>query len=1175
MGTICNSEKKPISGAQTRYNSVAMPSTSEMSKSTQLAPVPGVQANLIKAPTIETGPRENEEMDNSIANFTLQIPNHQLSKLNLSSMNLPSRIDQNGTINVSVQQLKFYAQDDDDLLNLIRNLGLNAMDPKTKVSINLLPPEPNDLNQSVGQYVKAQLKKVSHPKTEKTDEDSFRLLDTLFHLEKTVPSEFNEFLSHSSVVNDRGYIAAIWNPEAHEISFTREKILGILGEEGAIQFLQSCAAEANYTLDPNIRGGRCILFEPGTRDLAAFDVQAFDSNHLLALTLSIANYDVINNTHILRRLIYPHVGGTPANNPINTAIVKLHVNGCKRAFPVQSDFQKPFTKYQEHFPAVLNKALGMIYPEMGNIVICDVLYRMISWIPEKLLISDAGDLDTSFQRLKESFSNGSFLLFVNDRRSQKVRPILDLRYESNGKENKSMVMTTSSTGLKAIAWQDLISICNTDYIYINWNPTIYDYRKTVHLKTNVILPEVKDPSLAVFNTHYKAQLLLSLEPHSKETEVRILIEKHKKPKDIKYNLSFYLANYEENRVSYMKQHLRTISINETHEEILADLIVFDKTEITQNLVIVINLDPIDKSVLQTLPKDYFEKFSVTVFSFFDFELIQMPYRSILQSQCVEIPFSGEARIIDSRTSIYSVSNHLMNGYPCQRLQVFVPGLFEFRIVGNPNYTYSVYIFKAQGFKASITNTSAVKKSEGGQGISCFNAKLEENTYFIRIVIQNKPKDIKDSLAGITPHKIKLQVLAFGKSLLKGWDAAPQTQTQNSFAMEAYDMSNLVLKQKQSIKGVWNNQTNYGIQKVKVDTYQHFFKNPGLIFTLQEETELAIRLLTNWNPANGEPQFSICLLEILDDYSFRYLIEDGDYVTKEEILSETLVLKANKNGFMALVLNSTKVEAKFQLELISNKPITQIRDNHIIAPEFAFQEKFFGENQRKSGGHSDAPTFLFNSAVSLKIQGQPNEEVTIYITLKFDNSKEPVSLYLIKSSKVSLLTLSEEELNRSEFVPGFLLETHSMYRRVRPGQYILTPSTLKPLENPTPFEMTIYSTAKIFLSKIEHPIYNGVLSTTFPQTSKGTMRLKAKVQTSMLVEIVVDRKTVKLEVVYHNQTENETVLNTSGSDFRFRALFKVMNPALPAIISFRDMWDMNSNYTVTIFPLTPNSLELIA
>ena len=119
------------------------------------------------------------------------------------------------------------------------------------------------------------------------------------------------------------------------------------------------------------------------------------------------------------------------------------------------------------------------------------------------------------------------------------------------------------------------------------------------------------------------------------------------------------------------------------------------------------------------------------------------------------------------------------------------------------------------------------------------------------------------------------------------------------------------------------------------------------------------------------------------------------------------------------------------------------------------------------------------------------------------------------------------------------------------------------------------TAKIFLSKIEHPIYNGVLSTTFPQTSKGTMRLKAKVQTSMLVEIVVDRKTVKLEVVYHNQTENETVLNTSGSDFRFRALFKVMNPALPAIISFRDMWDMNSNYTVTIFPLTPNSLELIA
>lgn len=1158
MGNLCNAQKKNSNFSSKKSRKDALePQAIRVIQPSPFKPVEG---------GLSAGRAEGLDFEeDNIVDFTLQIPYNQLNKYNRENLNLTSKLDDIGTMSVSLLQLKQYAQDDEEMLKLLRNLGFNGMDPKTKINIAFRPTE--DVSKDLlSHYVRAQLRKASPFEKEGENETSFRILDTLFHLERIVPQEHIEFLSASNEISSGGYLCTIWDPEVHEISFCDEQIAGMINEEAAVHQLEICAQEANFRYSSAPTKGNCELFEAERINLADFDVGAFESTNLLAVVLSLVNYDAIHGTSIVRRLLYPHVSALPAKNALNLHLIKLHVNGCKRAFVTQSDFQRSFTRQGEHFPALFAQALGRLYTNIDSAPVSELVYRCISWIPEKLLLSEAGDIHSSFQRLRESFSEGNFLLFVNDRTSSKVRPVLDMRYEEGEKEKTELIVTTASSGIKLIGWSDLLSICNTDYIFINWNPTIYDYRRHAHFKTTVGFPPAKDIDFAPFNTHYKSQLLLSLQPHARETEVRILIEKHRRPRNTQYKISYTLAPYEESRVSLLKHNLRTITISEANEEILADLIIFEKNEGVQHFVLVIGLEPLDSQAAALLPPGYAERLSLTVFSFVDFELIEMPFRGVAQSLATELPFRPDAARVDSRASISSFSSPFLASFPCLRLQVSAQALFELRLVGLPGYVYSLYLFKAQGFAPSLANSHALKRAEGLRGCNCLTAKLEPNTYFVRAVVQSAAGPIDESVYALAPHRLKLQILGFGRQLLRSWDSAPGPAAE-LFSIEAFDLANSILSQRQRLEGAWSPQTNFGSVKAAVATYQRFHKNPGLIFVLEEETELACKLTCSWQRALPAA-FSLCVLEILADYSFKAIIEDAEYAAVEEIVTETLVLKPNVNGFMVLALNSSTVPATFRLEVTTNKPLGHVRDNRVLAPNFEHIEKFFGTAAPGGGGGPESPFFLLNASVLVSFESEA-EKTPFLVLLRFESST-PVALHLIPAVRPLLADLSDEELHAGSSTPDFLAETHSLYAKVHPGNYFLVPSTSKPLPKSANYELALHCSAPMRFSRVPPFTSCDALSCALHKCSNGAVQLRVQERGRLLVDIAADRRTVKLEVTLQCEGRSLPLKNVSGNDFHFRGVAELQALG-EALLTFRDLWHMNSNFHVTLFPSAPHSV----
>lgn len=80
------------------------------------------------------------------------------------------------------------------------------------------------------------------------------------------------------------------------------------------------------------------------------------------------------------------------------------------------------------------------------------------------------------------------------------------------------------------------------------------------------------------------------------------------------------------------------------------------------------------------------------------------------------------------------------------------------------------------------------------------------------------------------------------------------------------------------------------------------KNSGFTFHLSEETTIWFTLKAKVDLLkNITLDLAICLLEIMDDFKFRFLIEEN-FKSGNEFLSEEMTLRPNKNGYMVICLN---------------------------------------------------------------------------------------------------------------------------------------------------------------------------------------------------------------------------------------------------------------------------------
>lgn len=122
--------------------------------------------------------------------------------------------------------------------------------------------------------------------------------------------------------------------------------------------------------------------------------------------------------------------------------------------------------------------------------------------------------------------------------------------------------------------------------------------------------------------------MFTLSPHKEQAETRIVLEKHKNLSGVKFSIKYHLFHYFDNRKSVIDSPLKTVSIKESENEILADLIVFERNTSFENYILMFELIPENPEDYQLLSLTAKQNLSLSVYCFTDFEILEIPFKTI-------------------------------------------------------------------------------------------------------------------------------------------------------------------------------------------------------------------------------------------------------------------------------------------------------------------------------------------------------------------------------------------------------------------------------------------------------------------------------------------------------------------------------------------------------------------
>jgi len=134
----------------------------------------------------------------------------------------------------------------------------------------------------------------------------------------------------------------------------------------------------------------------------------------------------------------------------------------------------------------------------------------------------------------------------------------------------------SQEGVCVILWEDIIKFCST--VYLNWTPSVYPYRQTIHSRREIPVM-LYDPESKLwkedYSLEYSPQFLIKIPPHDEDFEVRIMFERHVDTlkKDNFYSLRYHLFSYKGDRTIFPYESLRSSSWSP--REVLSDVFIFE------------------------------------------------------------------------------------------------------------------------------------------------------------------------------------------------------------------------------------------------------------------------------------------------------------------------------------------------------------------------------------------------------------------------------------------------------------------------------------------------------------------------------------------------------------------------------------------------------------------------
>ncbi len=243
-------------------------------------------------------------------------------------------------------------------------------------------------------------------------------------------------------------------------------------------------------------------------------------------------------------------------------------------------------------------------------------------------------------------------------------------------------------------------------------------------------------------------------------------------------------------MSVFEPSLKEMEILESENEILSDIIVFDKNNSYENYVLVFELVPENKNDYHSLALTAKETISLSIYSFAEFEVVEIPFKKIDCFVNKKIHYGGSTAEINQDLQ-FPIFKFVCNYF----------GHYEIRVEGDEDLYYGVYIYKYQNYKNSILSKQYYKSSPvRNKGTCSMKYKLNMGNYAVQIVSALKSNDPKNKdiihhkIPLIKKHDLNVQFISYSDKLVKNFEE--HLPPKNMFTLSE-------LKKKFTIKAISN------------------------------------------------------------------------------------------------------------------------------------------------------------------------------------------------------------------------------------------------------------------------------------------------------------------------------------------------------------------------------------
>lgn len=1166
--------------------------------------------------------------ENNVNNLSFDLYGEDLSKVRQTYLQ-DLKANKDLSVKVTRQELLLLSADVPELLAFLKksNFDLKSLSPYPTATLNELmnvsslkrkiaardqlrfgePVYPEDLRLKYLKMVECGPNGRA-PRREGEVEES-RFLNTTYEAGEYLEKESQDLLLRSSVINKAGLIAPPWDSDRFELCVdTENRSKNDIAEFDAV--LLNLAAELKVPHSPQgltpgpanqlARGvsnvGTANLSRPsgvfaqnggalpevmGELKPICDDLRfaSFQDKSYFAVMASVINYDQVFETNLIKRLIFPQKEGRAYPTQSGIHIVKLYVNGAKRAFVCQSlDVHRHLTTRNEQYPLVLQTALQLLYPDLSKVCPTVLLFRLCNWIPEKMFVKDVGDVFTSFDKLRETFKAGNLILQWEELATGRVRPVLD--FVTPEKSFKRYIKTTSEAHNAEQAtfyladWEELYNGEKIGNLFINWNPTIYLHRKTMHALYFGNQPYRGGFDTPNFKLQRAPQFLFTLHPHKDVCETRIVIEKHRSLLNIPYKIKYSLYSFSKSRVVLPNGPLREVEVRESEEELLSDILIFDENPNFENYVVVVQLTVENEADLALIREDHFEIVTLSLYTFAEFDLIEMPYPVVEQlvTSTPSVALAPAPTALKPSSPDQPDLSQTPNA-PFYKLQIYQRDTYEIRVDTDAGVMAEIVIMNYENMRRSLSRVQApLHRSENVAGSNSLVATLEPGIYAAKVTFSQSGEAVRNLIrhsvkterfasdlkrANSTrpgaPEQITVLFLAFASKFAKNYEPRVkppgsgfdgQAQSSQGGAPVKMKVEQITLQNqlpfKRVLKGSWSKQTNFGSAKAKIACYQKFMKNPGFVLQPSADSEFRFRLSTQRSSnVSAFPYICVAVFEIKDDFTFSTVLEDEDYIQASEFTTDVVMLRPNRFGYLVVCLTlEPTFQAPFELEVSSERELKSFYDTRSGILQFPFKKEVVGEIRAMTGGHIVKPSFLFNSAFLLTFE-EVRKDGLFFAELTTGPTTQNISLYLIPTAKQSLVELAEMDINNFDYNAAFLNQVNAVFRPITAQRFLVVPSTLNVLTDALPFELKFQSTCRFEVAKVPQVTFNDSYVITQDDRFGRETKFVLKQPDRVLVVVQPNTPAVKVQLAVIDLTLGKEIYQ-SFSEVQEGFVFKTLD-----------------------------------